>query len=175
MWGLMAVTALLGALSLAAWKMCLSPKPCKTRSAARRRIPSGKAPHPTSLHPAPWRMWTLFRYELPQVGAGVRSFLSRRVMERGGAKEATTDKGEQQVMSLGELRFSMDLPREIASRGSAPGGPLPTRSRGTSGGSHMTEPQQQHRSSVVSLDVLRRPDFVPVDLNLLLLDVRWQC
>jgi hypothetical protein len=36
MWGLVAVAVLFGALSLAAWKLCFSQQPCKTRSAAPR-------------------------------------------------------------------------------------------------------------------------------------------
>jgi len=39
MWGLVAVAVLFGALSLAAWKLCFSQQPCKTRSAARLRVP----------------------------------------------------------------------------------------------------------------------------------------
>lgn len=180
MWGLVAVAVLLGSLSLAAWKLCLSPQPRKTRSAVRRCVPSGKAPGRASPQPAPCakdgRMSPdappVVRYELPRVRAGASTFLSRRAMERGVVKE---DTGMKQVMSRGELWVSTDLPRETAPRGAAPGGPVPTSSRGTPGGlSPRTEPQQQHRASMVSLDVLSRPAFVPLDLALLLLGVCWQ-
>jgi len=177
MWGLVAVAVLLGALSLAAWKLCLSPPPCKTRSAARRRVPC-KTPRTASPQPAPCakvgRMSpnapSVVLYELQRVGAGASTFLSRRAMERGGVKEDTAMK---QVTSRGELQVSTDLPRETAPRGAAPGGPVPTSSRGTPGGlSPRTEPQQQ-RASVVSLDELSRPVFVSLDLAPLLLGVCW--
>lgn len=164
MWGLMAVAALLGALSLAAWQLCLSPQPCKTRCASRRgRAVPGKAPRPASPQPAPRDnspdAWPAVRYTAPRVGAGANTLLARRAMERGApAAQHVPRSAALGAPPRAELRVSTD-PRAAE----APSGPVPTGLRAPGGLSPRGE-SQQLRTSAVSPHVhravpCRRPAF----------------
>ncbi len=147
----MAVAALLGALSLAAWQLCLSPQPCKTRCASRRgRAAPGKAPRVASPQAAPRAKppdaSPVVRYTAPRVGAGANTLLARRAMERGGAPAA---QDVPRSAALGappraELRVSTD-----PCVAEAPSGPVSTGLR-TPGGLSPRGESQHHRTSAVS-------------------------
>ena len=78
MWGYVTAALILAAVSVVSWKVCLTPQPCKTRCAVRRRPPSDSAPRePPSDEKREAQGFAAVRYA-PRVAAGASTLLSRR-------------------------------------------------------------------------------------------------